>query len=183
MSAVDCLQADWTGSDRTTATPRERAPDSKDIALEIAAITRMDTVALRRQWQTAFRSAAPSRIGPEFIRRALAFHLQEQLSGGLSRQARLRLKALERRSASKFGGGALSSPATVKPGTRFLREWQGEMHEVQAIETGDFVYRGRTYASLSVIAREITGTHQSGPRFFGLGRYAAKRSSRVAANG
>ena len=49
----------------------------------------------------SFGSEAPARVGPEFLRRALAFHLQEQLLGGLSRQARLRLKALERRLASK----------------------------------------------------------------------------------
>ena len=61
-----------------------------------------------------------------------------------------------------------SSPAIVKPGTRFVREWQNEVHEVQAIDTGDFLYRGKTYRSLSLIAREITGTHQSGPRFFGI---------------
>ena len=142
---------------------REPAADSNDIALEIAAITRLDIVALRRQWQAAFGAEAPARAGPEFLRRALTFRLQEQLSGGLSRPATLRLKALERRLAAKVGGGASSSPAIVKPGTRFLREWQGEMHEVQAIETGDFIYRGGTYRSLSVVACEITGTHQSGP--------------------
>jgi hypothetical protein len=180
MSAVDRLLADWNGSHRPVATAGERAADSNDIALEIAAIMRLDTVALRRQWQAAFGSKAPARVGPEFLRRALAFHLQEQLSGGLSRPARLRLTALERRLASKVG--ASSSPATVKPGTRFLREWQGEMHEVQAMETGDFIYRGKTYRSLSVVACEITGTHQSGPRFFGLGRYAVKRSTKVRAD-
>ena len=56
----------------------------------------------------------------------------------------------------------------MKAGTRFLREWQGETHEVQAIASGQFVYRGNIYRSLSVIARKFTDTHQSGPRFFGL---------------
>ncbi len=31
-----------------------------------------------------------------------------------------------------------------------------------------FDYRGTRYASLSVIARQITGTRWSGPRFFGI---------------
>ena len=180
MSAVDCLRRigpDLIERSQLQGNEQQIATTSR---LEIAAITRLDTVALRRQWQTAFGAEAPARVGPEFLRRALVFHLQEQLSGGLSRPARLRLKALERRLASKVG--ASSSPAIVKPGTRFLREWQGEMHEVQAIETGDFIYRGRTYRSLSVVAREITGTHQSGPRFFGLGRHAVKRSTKVTAD-
>lgn len=56
----------------------------------------------------------------------------------------------------------------LKPGTKLVREWQGKVHEVLALEDGQFAYGGKTYPSLTVIAREITGTHQSGPRFFGL---------------
>lgn len=95
--------------------------------------------------------------------------------GGLSRQGQLRLKAHERRSPSDDKRlTSTSATPLVKAGTRFVREWQGEMHEVQAVETGAFVYRGRMYKSLSMIAREITGTHQSGPKFFGLKERAKK---------
>ncbi len=51
-------------------------------------------------------------------------------------------------------------------GTRILREWGGELHEVTVTDKG-FEYRGTTYKSLSAIATEITGTRWSGPRFFG----------------
>ena len=56
---------------------------------------------------------------------------------------------------------------TIKPGTRLLREWQGRMHEVIILEEGA-LYDGRTWTSLSAVAREITGARWSGPRFFGL---------------
>ena len=52
-------------------------------------------------------------------------------------------------------------------GTRLLREWQGRVHEVLILDKG-VEYRGKAWPSLSAVAREITGTRWSGPRFFGL---------------
>jgi hypothetical protein len=59
------------------------------------------------------------------------------------------------------------------------REWKGVIHQVTAAEAG-FDYLGKRYRSLSDIARTITGTRWSGPRFFGLERKAAP-TSQVAA--
>ncbi|MFZ3585360.1 DUF2924 domain-containing protein [Loktanella sp. DJP18] len=42
------------------------------------------------------------------------------------------------------------------------------------VTSDGFVWRDTRYRSLSAIAREITGAHWSGPRFFGLA--AAKKS-------
>lgn len=57
----------------------------------------------------------------------------------------------------------------LPPGARLTRTWHGQRHEVHALGPGrGFAYRDRTYATLSEIAREITGTRWSGPRFFGL---------------
>ena len=53
------------------------------------------------------------------------------------------------------------------PGTVLLREYQGERHTVTVVAKG-YVWREATYASLSIIARAITGTAWNGPRFFGL---------------
>jgi len=57
----------------------------------------------------------------------------------------------------------------IRPGARLIREWQGETYKVMVVEDG-FVYQGNRYKSLSEIARLITGTRWSGPRFFGLER-------------
>lgn len=54
-----------------------------------------------------------------------------------------------------------------------LREWNGVTHVVEVTETG-FLWNGETWRSLSAIAREITGAHWSGPRFFGLTGKATK---------
>ena len=58
-------------------------------------------------------------------------------------------------------------PRRLKPGTVLVREYQGERHAVTVVANG-FVWREATYASLSTIARAITGTNWNGPRFFGL---------------
>ena len=48
-----------------------------------------------------------------------------------------------------------------------MREWNGKTHVVDVVDRG-FVFDGKSYRSLSAIARRITGAHWSGPRFFGL---------------
>ena len=68
---------------------------------------------------------------------------------------------------------------SIKPGTRLLRTWQGQTHEVIAESTGQFLYRGETYRSLSAIARAITGTRWSGPTFFGIATPAQAMTSQA----
>src|SRR5262249_36924899 len=57
----------------------------------------------------------------------------------------------------------------LKPGTVLVRDYQGQRHTVTVAPDG-FNWQGTTYASLSAIARAITGTAWSGPRFFALAR-------------
>jgi hypothetical protein len=77
----------------------------------------------------------------------------------------------------------------LKPGTVLLRDYQGQRHTVTVARDG-FDWQGTTYPSLSVIARTITGTAWSGPRFFALAprngtsaRGNNKRSARGDRNG
>ena len=65
----------------------------------------------------------------------------------------------------------------VGAGTVLIREWRGVTHRVTVLDN-DVVYRGRRYRSLSEVARLITGTHWSGPMFFGL-----RNRRKEAANG
>jgi hypothetical protein len=77
-------------------------------------------------------------------------------------------------------GAPLRAAAALRPspGARLLREWNGKTHVVDVLPDGRFAWRGQTYRSLSVIARAITGTRWSGPRFFGLGAAAEARPGR-----
>jgi hypothetical protein len=76
--------------------------------------------------------------------------------------------------AADLGKGAKLTPSSpgFKPGTKLIREWKGRVHEV--VIAGDtYIWSGKHYRSLSQIARAITGTRWSGPRFFGLDRTGA----------
>ena len=71
------------------------------------------------------------------------------------------------RSATQVLNKASSGSVTLSPGTRLLREWQGQTHHVTVVERG-FEYEGKVWRSLSGIARSITGTPWSGPRVLRL---------------
>jgi hypothetical protein len=105
----------------------------------------------------------------------LAYRIQENAYGGLSAAARTRLRTIAQQLAA---GAAVSKPIAPRlaPGTRLIRQWREQRHEVTVLERG-FTYRGSHYASLSAVARVISGMHCSGPRFFGLKPRATARSS------
>ena len=56
---------------------------------------------------------------------------------------------------------------SVSAGTHLVREWNGRTYQVEVLDNG-YRFDGKTYPSLTTIAKRITGTHWSGPRFFGL---------------
>ena len=117
---------------------------------------------LSKAWRDLHGKVPPPKMSQVFMRRVLAFEIQAQRHGGLSKAA---LKELTRKDGKRRVATKTSS--ALKPGGRLLREWNGTTHVVDVTEDG-FLWNGETYRSLSVIARTITGSHWSGPRFFGL---------------
>ncbi len=108
--------------------------DSSGASLdsELERLMALDLPALRAMWREVRGSEAAPRLGREFLRRAMAYHRQEQAFGRLSRQVQLRLKALQRRGpADDDNRDRLNETASIKAGTRFVREWQGQVHEVR----------------------------------------------------
>lgn len=122
-----------------------------------------NTAELRDCWERAFNRTVPKRASRDLLLRALAYHIQIQAEGGLSKATRKRLARL---ADPRGNAGRLASPR-LKPGSRLIREWRGEVHRVTVLDDG-FDWRGDRYASLSQIARAITGARWSGPLFFGL---------------
>jgi len=98
--------------------------------------------------------------------RVVAHRLQEQEFGGLSEVDRRRLRQL----AATFEAdpnAVVSNRPPIKAGTRLVRQWRDQVHLVN-VEANGYEYQGARYQSLSEIARLITGTHWSGPLFFGI---------------
>lgn len=109
------------------------------------------------------KSPPPPAFGSGLLARALAYREQEMALGGLSVADKKRIK--EARTNAIHDGVVKSSEA--RPGTWLSRTWHGEVHQVVILDDG-IEYRGGRFASLSAVARKITGAHWSGPRFFGL---------------
>jgi hypothetical protein len=62
---------------------------------------------------------------------------------------------------------AVRSAPVLSAGTHLVREWNGRTYQVEVTRSG-YVMDGKSYRSLTAIARRITGANWSGPRFFGL---------------
>ena len=128
---------------------------------ELAALATMSPAQLRVEWLSVFGEDMPD-LPVSIVQRALGYKLQENVLGGLPGHARRMLDIV-----TEGGTDLAEPPIQLKPGSRLLREWNGKLHTVMVEEDG-YRFDGRRFTSLSHVAREITGAHWSGPRFFGL---------------
>jgi hypothetical protein len=135
---------------------------------EIAQLRDLDLLGLRARLHSVFRLKAPENLPKHLLFKILAYQLQAEIFGDLDRQTR---KFLERVATATESPGksnpVLPRRQRLRPGTTLVREWNGASERVEVLETG-FAWNGKTYRSLSQIARAITGTRWSGPRFFGV---------------
>jgi Protein of unknown function (DUF2924) len=143
----------------------QRSVDGAAIEAEVERLRSTPIVELRALWRAKFKSEPPKAFGPDLLRRSIAYRIQEDAYGGLDRTTARLLKRLMEQFAKN--NGRIVLPRRIKPGSVLIREWKGERHQVTVLEDG-FAYQGKPYESLSQIARLITGTRWSGPKFFGL---------------
>lgn len=138
-------------------------------ALEVAAIDALSNAALKAEWERVHGTPAPM-LAPSLLGRDLAHRAQLAASGGIDRRLERRLHDLVAAEADRARpGSSASTSARLAAGSQLLREWGGVTHRVIVEPDGRFLYDGRSWRSLSAIARAITGTRWSGPRFFGTG--------------
>lgn len=129
---------------------------SEALEAEIASLPKLGREGLKNRWRKLFKAAPPAAFTPDLLARGIAWQLQEKAHGGLAPELCRQLKRL-----------GTARRRSMRPGNRLVRRWRGSTYVVEVVE-GGFAYDGQTFASLSEIARLITGTRWSGPRFFGL---------------
>jgi hypothetical protein len=136
---------------------------AQEVEAELAALRDLNPVALRARWRALTGKPASRHVSASLLLRMLAYRVQAEAFGDLSRES-VRVLA-------KIGEGSLVPlpERREKPGTVLVREWNGARHHVTTMPDG-FAWNGGTYRSLSEVAFAITGTKWSGPRFFGLDR-------------
>ena len=111
----------------------------------------------------------------------LAYRIQEIAFGGLSHDAHCKMEAILKRHGYDENGmptrklkcGSKRSKDTFIVGSKFVRQWNGNIYEVTKLQDG-FEFDGQKYRSLSAIAKVITGTHWNGRAFFGLSKRSGK---------
>jgi hypothetical protein len=136
-----------------------------DCSVKLAELESMPAPGLRRLWQELIGNSVASGLRRELLIPILAYKLQEKAYGGLKPNTRTQLRRLAALLAADKSA-PLTRESRFKPGTRLIREWRGETHEV-TIHASGYEYRGREFATLSEIANLISGTRWSGPLFFG----------------
>jgi hypothetical protein len=165
----------------TSPDHRQSASDAAcqiSIDQQLAELSTLDHQDLRVRWRKLLRTQPPQ-LSRSLLLRLFAYRLQARAYGDLDRETvryinhvareRLRRKAEPGRRNAKAPPPIPPVPTStrLKPGTLLAREFNGVMHRVTVTQEG-FAWQGNTYSSLSEIARLITGTRWSGPRFFGL---------------
>ena len=145
--------------------------DADPIDVAVIALGQMTYADLCFEWRRLYRSLPPKKLSRDLLEMGVAWKLQERALGGLSAVNKRQLDELARTMDMK-SDLAKTRRVSLKSGARLVRAWGGETHEVLVVEDG-FQWRGKTWRSLSVIAREMTGTRWSGPRFFRLDRLKA----------
>lgn len=135
------------------------------IGQQLKALSSLTPAQLRAEWRRIFRKEAPPH-SPDLMLRAISWRLQSRTHGDLTRATRQRLARLASQT-DQCGGTGSNAALSLAPGTRLVREWNERAIEVVVLEDG-FMFEDRLFTSLSQIARHVTGTHWSGPRFFGL---------------
>ena len=152
------------------------------LAADIAALPRLRVSELRTKFATVFGEPTPSHNKVWLVKR-IAWRLQAQAEGDLSERARKRATELIadpdlRLSAPPADAGSATQgqPVTLRvpgndrlprPGTILTRRYKGRRLQVEVLEHG-FAFEGKTYRSLSAVAKAVTGSHCSGHFFFGL---------------
>ena len=150
-----------------------------DVATDVAELDELSKDNLVQRFGQLYGCPPPRYTQRALLVRAVAHRIQENAQGGPDPALRRRLARLAGE-LRRTGRISVGTRPPVKPGTRLLREWQGETHSVTVLESG-FLYRGERHDSLSVIARAITGTRWSGPAFFGLRSGTRSRSDAAEA--
>ncbi len=138
------------------------------LRADLANLEQLSASELIATWERHLTQRVPDHLPRALLARLLSYQLQAQLQGGLSKRSVAYLKTIE---ADLIAGRKVETPPMeqkqMKPGTQIVREHEGVLHRVMVLE-GGFAWEGRTYPSLSAVAKAITGTNWNGHRFFGL---------------
>lgn len=128
------------------------------VRAQLLELQSMNMDQLTAKWKDLFHCDPPE-YGIVFMRRRLAYRIQELVYGGLSQETQARIEQINTR--------VIRRNNRLRVGARLIRDYHDQRHEVLVRENGH-EYNGMLYASLSGVARKICGINRNGYKFFGL---------------
>ena len=165
---------DTSGRDLTEPLPKD---NGSLVARELVRIELLSLDQLRELWTESFSDRPPMLKTRDVLLRILAWRIQAKAYGGLKPAIARKIRELSAAFA-RDPHHPLSPTPDLKPGTVLAREWKGVVHRV-LVQRDGFVYDEKPFASLTDIARTITGTAWSGPRFFGIEKGVKRAGARA----
>ena len=132
---------------------------------------------LKLKWRELKGQKPPQFAKRSLLTQVIAWELQAKAFGGIEQSLHRFLLELGRGQPPVTPGDADTPTQKLSPGVKLIRTWRGEAHQV-IVTDGGFLWRDKTFKSLSIIARKITGTQWSGPVFFGLKKTKPKQPSK-----
>ena len=149
---------------------------------KVLSLQSLSLTELRQQHSQLFPDEKSAPANKAYLQRRLAYRLQEFAFGGLSRKAEERLQQLVQQHDPINRKPSEPAPASQEgapkprplrdrrlpiPGTILTKTYKGTQCQVRVLAKG-FEFQGKTYRSLTAIAKVITGMHWNGYLFFGL---------------
>ena len=134
---------------------------------EIQRLKTLERSELISAWIRAYGAPPFKGIRQTTLIRGLAYHIQCKRYGGLKPRLARQLRKIVKAEIEVSQKPCTTPKPKIKMGSQIIREWNGRTYTVQVTDKG-FVMAGITYGSLSAAAKAITGSHWSGPRFFGV---------------
>ena len=108
-----------------------------DLAGWIAMLPECSRQELCDHWRRLMKTEPPPNISKSLLAKTIAYAMQEKRIGGLAAATRKRLISI-----AKGGASSTERPSLkIKSGTRLIRVWHGEPHEVLVTDQG-FYWRG-----------------------------------------
>ena len=144
------------------------------IEAELSSSSDLPIGELRAAWSERLGTDLPAVRSRDLLLRLLAWQVQAEARGGLDFVTEHKLRDIAK-ALEHDGAYEPKIRRDLSPGVVLTREWKGALYKV-TVTAGGFQHQGKSYKSLSDIARRITGTRWSGPRFFRLEQKKARAS-------
>jgi Protein of unknown function (DUF2924) len=162
-----------------------RSDDPGSVEDVIAGLADLDANGLRLQWRNHLGGTPPAHLPRWLLLKVLAYQIQVAALGGPGK-ATLRVirqpkgQTLDSAESGPFETRIASTRegTTLRAGALLVREWKGKLERVMVLESG-FAWNGKSYSSLSQIAKTMTGTAWNGHRFFALRTATSARAAKA----